>query len=134
MKMVKGVDHVGILVKSIDDTTKIYQDLFGAKSGKVETIADQGIKSVLVDVGGPAKLELLEPLPGSGMEKALEKTGGGLHHIAFAVDDVDKELDSLGIKGVALISKKALAAPGVKYAFIHPKATSGILVELTQEV
>ena len=132
--MIKGLDHVGILVRSLDEAVQIYQNLFSAKTGKVETTADQGVKSVLVDIGSAGKLQILEPLPESSMAKLLEKRGGGLHHICFEVDNIEQELDSLANKGVELINKKAHLALGVKFAFVHPKSAGGILVELCQKV
>ncbi len=130
--MVKGVSHVAILVRNLDETLQLYQNLFNAKPGKVETVTEQGVKSVLVDMGGTTKLEILEPLPGSAMAKALEKRGEGLHHISLEVDDVDQALDLLASKGVELIDKKARRGLEGMIAFVHPKSTRGVLLELCQ--
>jgi len=130
--MVKGVNHIGILVRNLDETLQLYQDLFGAKPGKIETVAEQGVKSVMVDVGGTTKLEILEPIPGSGMAKTLEKRGEGLHHISFEVDNIDQALNSLASKGVELIDKKARRGLEGMIAFVHPKSTKGVLAELCQ--
>ena len=132
--MVKGVGHIGILVRSLDETLQLYQDLFGAKPGKVETVAEQGVKTVLVDMGGTTKLEFLEPLPESNMAKALEKRGEGLHHICLEVDNVDQSLDSLASKGVELIDKKARRGLEGMIAFVHPKSLKGVLIEVCQTV
>jgi methylmalonyl-CoA epimerase len=132
--MVKGVGHIGILVRNLDETLQLYQDLFGAKPGEVETVAEQGVKTVLVDVGGTTKLEFLEPLPESNMAKALEKRGEGLHHICLEVDNVDQSLDSLASKGVELIDKKARRGLEGMIAFVHPKSLKGVLIELCQTV
>jgi len=130
--MVKGVNHIGILVGNLDETLQLYQDLFGAKPGKIETVAEQGVKTALIDMGGATKLEIMEPLPGSGIAKALEKRGEGLHHISFEVDDVNQSLDSLASKSVELIDKKARRGLEGMIAFVHPKSTKGVLVELCQ--
>lgn len=132
--MVKGVGHIGILVRNLDETLQLYQDLFGAKPGKVETVAEQGVKTVLVDMGGTTKLEFLEPLPESNMAKALEKRGEGLHHICLEVDNVDQSLDSLASKGVELIDKKARRGLEGMIAFVHPKSLKGVLIEVCQTV
>jgi len=132
--MVKGVGHIGILVRNLDETLQLYQDLFGAKPGKVETVAEQGVKTVLVDMGGTTKLEFLEPLPESNMAKALEKRGEGLHHICLEVDNVDQSLDSLASKGVELIDRKARRGLEGMIAFVHPKSLKGVLIEVCQTV
>ena len=131
--MVKGVDHIGILVGNLDETLQLYQNLFGAKLEKLETLPDRGVKAAIIDVGGTTKLEILEPLPGSNMAKTLEKRGEGIQHIALSVDDVNQGLDNLSEKGVELIDKKA--RPGLEgmVAFMHPKAVKGVLVELCEK-
>jgi methylmalonyl-CoA epimerase len=131
--MVKGVLHIAVLVKSLDEALRIYQDLLGAKPGEIETVPEQGVKTVLVDVGGATKLEFLEPLPGSGMAKTLEKRGEGLHHISLEVDNINRELNSLVGKGVELIDKKARKGVEGMIAFIHPKSLKGVLIELCQK-
>ena len=130
--MVKGVNHIGILVRDLDETLLLYQDLFGAKPGKIRTVAEQGVKTVLVDMGGVTKLEIMEPLPESNMAKVLEKRGEGLHHISFEVGDINQVLDSLASKGVELIDKKARHGLEGAIAFVHPKSLKGVLVELCQ--
>ncbi|MBN2186667.1 MAG: methylmalonyl-CoA epimerase [Dehalococcoidia bacterium] len=130
--MVKGIAHIAVLVKNLDETLQLYQDLFGAKLGKTETLPEQGVKTAMVDLGGATKLEILEPLPGSNMAKVLEKRGEGIHHICLEVDNTDKELDSLAGKGVDLIDKKARRGVEGMVAFIHPKSLKGVLVELCQ--
>jgi len=132
--MAKKVDHIGILVSNLDEAVKLYEDCFGAEVDKVETISGQGVKAAILSLGQGAKLELLEPLPGSNMDKVLEKRGEGLHHITFEVDDVDNEISRLSEKGVDLIDKKS--RPGLEgmVAFIHPKSLRGVLVEFCQKI
>ena len=132
--MVKGVDHIGILVRSLDETAKLYGDLFGAKLGEVKTVADQGVKVGMLSFPVGAKLELLEPLPNTRIAEALEKRGEGVQHICFEVDKIDPELASLANKGVELIDKKARRGVEGMVAFMHPKSLKGVLVELCERV
>jgi len=129
----RRVDHIGILVSNIDEAMKLYRDCFGAEVGKIETLAERGVKAAILSFGQGANLELLEPLPGSNMAKILEKRGEGLHHITFEVDDVDKELGRLSEGGIELIDKKARPGFEGTVAFIHPKSLRGVLVELCQK-
>ena len=131
--MAKQVDHIGILVSKLDEAIKLYKDCFGAEVDKIETISKQGVKAAILSLSQGAKLELLEPLPSSNMANVLEKRGEGLHHIAFEVNDVDKELSRLSERGIELVDKKS--RPGLEgmVAFIHPKSVRGALVELCQK-
>ncbi len=132
--MAKRIDHIGILVSNLDEAIKLYEDCFDAEVDKIETLAEQGVKAAVLSLRQGANLELLEPLPGTNMAKALEKRGEGLHHITFEVDDVDKELGHLSEQGIELIDKKS--RPGLEgiVAFIHPKSLRGVLVELCQKI
>jgi methylmalonyl-CoA/ethylmalonyl-CoA epimerase len=131
--MANRIAHIAVLVSNLDEALKLYEGLFGTKLDKSETVSQQGVKAAILSLADGAKLELLEPLPGSNMARMLEKRGEGLHHIAFEVDNVDQELIRLSEKGVELIDKKS--RPGVEgmVAFIHPKSIRGVLVELCQE-
>jgi methylmalonyl-CoA/ethylmalonyl-CoA epimerase len=131
--MANKVDHIGILVSNLDEAIKLYEDCFDAEVDKVETISEQGVKAAVLSFAQGAKLELLEPLPGSNMAKVLEKRGEGLHHITFEVDNVDNELSRLFRRGIELVDKKA--RPGLEgmVAFIHPKSIRGVLIELCQK-
>ena len=132
--MAKRVDHIGILVSNIDEAIRLYEDCFDAEVDKIETLAEQGVKTAILSLRQGANLELLEPLPGTNMAKVLEKRGEGLHHITFEVDDVDKELSHLSELGIELIDKKS--RPGLEgmVAFIHPKSLRGVLIELCQKI
>jgi len=132
--MAKRVDHIGILVSNLDEAMKCYQDYFDAEVDKIETISEQGVKAAILSLAQGAKLELLEPLPGSNMAKVLEKRGEGLHHITFEVDDIDKELSRLSKRGIELVDKRS--RPGLEgmVAFIHPKSVRGVLVEICQKI
>lgn len=131
--MANRIAHIAILVSNLDEAVKLYEDLFGTKLDMSKTVSEQGVKAAILSLADGAKLELLEPLTGSNMARMLEKRGEGLHHIAFEVDNVDKELDRLSEKGVELIDKKS--RPGVEgmVAFIHHKSIRGVLTELCQE-
>jgi methylmalonyl-CoA epimerase len=133
--MIKRIDHVAIVVRNLDEVVQFYDKLFGFKPARIETISDQGVRSALIPVGEGGEIEILEPIdPQGGIAKFLEKKGEGLHHISFEVDDVDHELESMAAKGVELIDKKARAGMAGKIAFLHPKSTKGVLIELTQKV
>ena len=132
--MAKKVDHIGILVSNLDEAIKLYRNCFDAEVDKIETISEQGVKAAILSLAQGAKLELLEPRPGSNMAKVLEKRGEGLHHITFEVDDIDKELSRLSKRGIELVDKRS--RPGLEgmVAFIHPKSVRGVLVEICQKI
>lgn len=132
--MAKKVDHIGILVSNMDEAIKLYECCFGAEVDKTETVSEQGVKAAILSLAQGAKLELLEPLPGSNMAKVLEKRGEGLHHITFEVDDVEKEISRLSEEGIELIDKKSRRGLEGMVAFIHPKSVRGVLVELCQKI
>ncbi|MBE0431538.1 MAG: methylmalonyl-CoA epimerase [Dehalococcoidia bacterium] len=131
--MAKRVDHIGILVSNLDEAIKLYEDCFGVEIEKIETVQEQGVKAAVLALAQGARLELLEPLPGSNMAKVLEKRGEGLHHITLEVDDVDKELGRLSER-VELIDKKPRRGLEGMVAFIHPKSLRGVLIELCQKI
>ena len=130
--MVIGIGHVAILAGNLDETVNLYRKLFGATSSEVKAIAEQGVKTAMLDIGG-GKLEILEPLPGSGMEKILEKRGEGIHHICLEVDNIEQTLEFLAGEDMNLIDQKARRGLEGMVAFIHPKSTKGVLIELCQK-
>ena len=132
--MAKEVDHIGILVSNLDEATKLYQDCFGARIEKTETLPERGVKATVLSLEQGTRLELLEPLPDTNMAKVLERRGEGLHHITFEVADIDSELNRLAGMGMELIDKKS--RPGLEgmVGFIHPKSLRGVLIELCQKV
>ncbi|MBI2909163.1 MAG: methylmalonyl-CoA epimerase [Chloroflexi bacterium] len=130
--MIKRVNHIAIAVKNIEETAALYRDVLGLNPGEVHTVPDQGVKAVMIPIGD-GEIELIEPLsPDSGVGKFLENKGEGIHHICLEVDDVDKELASLGGKGVSLIDKVGRAGLAGKVGFVHPRSTKGVLFELAQ--
>lgn len=131
--MVKKVDHIGLLVRSLDETARLYRDLFGATLGEVKIVADQGVKVGMLSFASGTKLELLEPLPDTKIAAILEKRGEGVQHVCFEVANIEQELASLADKGVELIDKKSRRGVEGLVAFIHPKSVTGVLVELCQK-
>jgi methylmalonyl-CoA/ethylmalonyl-CoA epimerase len=131
--MAKRVDHIGILVSNLDEAIKLYEDCLGVVVDKIETVSEQGVRAAILSLAEGAKLELLEPLPGSNLARVLEKRGEGLHHITFEVDDVDKELSRLS-ELVELIDKKPRQGLEGLVAFLHPKSLRGVLIELCQRI
>lgn len=132
--MLKRIDHVAIAVKNVEEAAAMFDNLFGIKPAKRETVPDQGIKAVVIHIGD-TEIEFIEPIdPNTGVAKFLESKGEGIHHICFEVDDTDAELQRLEAKGVKLIDKKGRKGLAGKIGFIHPKSVSGVLTELAQKV
>ncbi len=129
----KAINHIGIAVKSIDAHREFYEKSLGATFEGVEIVADQKVKVGFFKVGD-VRLELLEPTdPTSTIAGFIEKKGEGLHHIAYTVDNIQKRLDDLKAGGVKLIDEKPRAgAHHTQIAFLHPKASCGVLTELCE--
>ncbi len=127
------IDHLGIAVNSIDDGKAFWSDVLGLKFEGAETVEEQKVTTAFFPVG-ESEVELLESTsPDGPVAKYIEKKGAGIQHIAFRVDDIEKALDELKEKGVKLIDEKPRkGAGGAKIAFLHPKATGGVLVELCE--
>ena len=125
------IEHLGIAVKSIEEQLPYYEQVLGVKCYNIEEVADQKVKTAFFKVG-QTKIELLEPTSEeSTIAKFIEKRGEGVHHIAFAVPDVQEALNEAESKGVQLIDKAPRGgAEGLKIAFLHPKSTNGVLTEL----
>ena len=130
--MVKGIGHIAVLASNLEETVRRYRELLGVPAGEVTTMPEAGVKVAVLDVGGETGLEVLEPLPRSNLEKVLKERGEGIHHICFNVDDIDGELERLADRGVNLIDRKARRGLEGRVAFIHPRATGGVLIELCQ--
>jgi len=125
------IEHVGIAVKNLKESIKYYEGVLGLKCYSVEEVKDQKVKTAFF-MAGQTKIELLESTDAEGpIGKFLEKKGEGIHHLAFAVDDVKEALNEAGEKGVQLIDKQPRkGAEGLDIAFLHPKSTFGVLTEL----
>lgn len=128
---ISHIEHIGIAVANLDEAIAYYQDTLGLKCYAVEEVADQKVKTAFFKVGD-TKIELLESTDPEGpIGKFIEKKGPGVHHLAFAVDNVNKALTDVEAKGVRLIDKeKRKGAEGLSIGFLHPKSTLGVLTEL----
>lgn len=127
------IEHIGIAVKDLQESIKYYEDVLGLKCYGIEEVKDQKVKTAFFQVG-QTKIELLESTDPEGpIGKFIEKRGEGIHHIAFAVTDLEKNLGELEAKGVRLIDQKPRkGAEGLDIAFLHPKSTFGVLTELCE--
>ena len=132
--MIKKIEHLGIAVNSIKESIKTFETLLGTNCYKIEEVASEGVKTAFLQVG-ESKIELLEATnPDSPIAKFLDKKGRGIHHIAFDTSDIEKEIERLTKEGFELIHKTPKdGADGKIIAFLHPKSTEGILVELCQD-
>lgn len=131
--MVIKIDHIGIAVSDLAETLKVYTDALGLTLHGTETVEEQKVKTAFLPVGD-SEIELLESTaPDGPIGKFIETRGQGIQHIALRVDDIEAALAELKAKGVRLIDEKPrYGAGGAKIAFLHPKATNGVLIELCQ--
>jgi methylmalonyl-CoA epimerase len=129
--MLKGVNHIGIAVKSLDEAIKAYGDgLGGEVDHEIHRSADMAAQMVAV---GETKLEFMEPAgSGGGIAKFLESRGEGIHHVCIEVDDIVKTMKDLADKGYRMIDKEPRQGLEGKVAFVHPKSMNGVLVELVE--
>ena len=132
--VVRGLHHVAIVVPSIEEARRTYVDALGMSAGEPEYVEDQKV-NVLVCLAGEQRIELVEPaVPDSPVSNFLAKRGGGLHHLAYLVDDVAEAIGKLKAAGLRLIDEEPRpGAHGTRIAFVHPKATGGVLTELVEE-
>ncbi len=130
----KRVDHIGIAVKNLDEAVKFYESL-GFKATGYEVVAEQKVKVAFLPCGD-SELELLESTePDGPIARFIEKNGPGIQHVAIRVDDIEKALEELKAKEVRLIDQvPRYGAGNARIAFVHPKATGGVLLELTQRM
>jgi methylmalonyl-CoA/ethylmalonyl-CoA epimerase len=132
--VVRGLHHVAIAVESLTEARKAYEGALGLAASAVEHVEDQKV-NVLVLRAGAQRIELVEPAaPDSPISAFLRKRGGGLHHLAWKVDDVAAAIARLESAGVRMIdSAPRPGAHGTRIAFVHPKSTGGVLMELVEE-
>ena len=132
--MNKKIDHIGIAVKDLKSTQKIFETIFNTKASKVEIVESEKIKTVFLKAG-ESKIELLEDLNKNGViNNFIEKRGQGIHHLAIEVKDIKKELKRLKVKGFSTInSTPSKGAHGKLISFLHPKETGGVLIEICQK-
>ena len=131
--MVEKIDHIGIAVKSIKKTSELLSNILGLKVTGEEIVEEQKVKVAFLPLGD-SELELLESTSPEGpIARFIEKKGEGIQHIAFRVDNIEKALEKLKKEGVRLIDEKPrYGAGGAKIAFLHPKDTNGIFIELSE--
>lgn len=129
----RRLDHIGIAVSSIDDALPIYRALGLEESGR-ETVSSQGVVTAFLPLG-ETRLELLEPTgPDTPIARFLAKRGPGVHHLCFAVDDLEDALKDLTSRGFRLVNETPVpGADGKRIAFLHPSAGHGVLIELSEE-
>lgn len=131
---ISHIEHLGIAVKSLEEAIPYYENILGLKCYSIEEVADQKVKTAFFKVG-QTKIELLEPTSeDSTIAKFIEKRGEGIHHMAFAIEDgVANALAEVEAKGVRLIDKAPRkGAEGLNIAFLHPKSTCSVLIELCE--
>ena len=133
--MIKKIEHLGIAVESIKDSLPVFEALLNNKSYKTEIVESEYVKTAFINIG-ESKIELLEAThQNSAIAKFLEKNRSGFHHLAFDVDDIEEEIIRLESEGFKFIhSSPKKGADNKRIAFLHPKSTNGILIELCQEI
>ena len=133
--MIEKIEHIGIAVKNLDEANKIYEQLLGTPPYKMETVDSEGVNTSFFK-SGESKVELLEATKDeSAIAKFIAKKGEGIHHIAFAVKDIHKEIKRLKEDGYAIINESPKKGADNKLVcFVHPKNTKGVLIELCQEI
>ena len=131
--MLSAIDHIGVAVEDLDAAITVHQDTLGMTLVHRETVTEQGVEAVLLDVGD-SHVELLQPLgPDTAVGKFLARRGPGLHHVAYRVDDVEDALRRLSAAGVRLIDERPRTGiRNSRVAFVHPAATGGVLTEIVQ--
>ncbi|WP_375252847.1 methylmalonyl-CoA epimerase [Dokdonia donghaensis] len=129
------IEHIGIAVKNLEEGNSLYEKLLGVPHYKIEEVASEGVRTSFFKTG-PNKIELLEATnDDSAIAKFIEKKGEGIHHIAFAVENIVEEMERLKKEGFIILNEKPKKGADNKLvAFIHPKTAGGVLIELCQEI
>ncbi len=128
------IEHIGIAVKDLGESIRFYEEVLGLKCYNIEEVTDQKVRTAFFRVG-QVKVELLESTSDDGpVAKFIEKRGEGVHHIAFAVNNIDQALEHARKRGVQLIDQQSRkGAEGLDIAFLHPRSTHGVLTELCED-
>lgn len=131
----RKIEHIGFAVKNLKESNTLFQKLFGKDHYKIEEVESEGVNTSFFKLG-ETKIELLEATkPESAIAKFIEKRGEGIHHIAFDVEDIEAEMERLKSEGfIVLNDKPKKGADNKLVAFLHPKSTNGVLVEICQEI
>ena len=127
------IDHIGVAVEDLDESIAVYRDRLGMREQHRETVEEFGVEAALLEIGG-AHVELLTPVQsGSAVARFLERSGPGMHHVAYRTDDIDDALEQLRNAGVRLIDDQARTGiRDSRVAFVHPKSTGGVLTEIVE--
>ena len=127
------IDHIGVAVEDLDAAIALYEESFGMELAHRETVESQGVEAVLLDVGD-GHVELLSPLgPDTAVGKFIAKRGKGLHHVAYATDDIDATLERLAAAGIELVdSEPRVGIRDSRVAFLKPSSTGGVLTEIVE--
>ena len=127
------IDHIGVAVEDLDEAIALYEQRLGMPVQHRETVEEQGVEAVLLGVG-QSHVELLRPLsPDTAVGRFLERSGPGLHHVAYGTDDIQSALDDVRSAGLQLIDEQPrIGIRGSRVAFLHPKSTGGVLTELVE--
>ena len=133
--MIKKIEHVGIAVKDLEKSNKLFKKLLGQASYKMETVESENVATSFFKIGGQ-KIELLKSTSeNSSISRFLERRGEGMHHLALHVEDIPKEIQRLENEGFSFVSKTPVkGADNKMIVFLHPKTTNGVLIELCQEI
>jgi methylmalonyl-CoA/ethylmalonyl-CoA epimerase len=133
--MMNKIEHLGIAVKNLEESNFLFEKLLGVSPYKEEFVESEGVKTSFFK-NGPNKIELLEATnPNSPIAKFIEKKGEGIHHVAFEVEDIESEIKRLQKEGFIVLNEKPKKGADNKLvAFLHPKSTNGVLIELCQEI
>jgi len=131
---ISHIEHIGIAVKNLEESIRFYEDVLGLECYAIEEVADQKVRTAFFKIG-QTKVELLESTDPEGpIGKFIEKKGEGVHHMAFAVKGIEDALARMDEKGIRLIDKEPRkGAEGLDIAFLHPKSTHGVLMELCED-
>lgn len=131
----RKIEHIGIAVKSIEESNQVFEKLFGVPAYKQEKVETEGVKTSFF-MTGPNKIELLEATNSeSPIAKFIDKKGEGIHHIAFDVENIYEEIERLKKEGFIILNEiPKKGADNKLVAFLHPKSTNGVLIELCQEI
>jgi methylmalonyl-CoA/ethylmalonyl-CoA epimerase len=127
------IDHIGVAVEDLDRAVTLYRDRLGMAEQHRETVEDQGVEAVLLEIG-EGHVELLSPVgPGTALGRFLDRHGPGMHHVAYRTDDIDAALKGAREAGLRLIDDEPrVGIKGSRVAFLHPKSTGGVLTELVE--
>ena len=134
--MPKRIDHVAIIVRNIEQALAFYRDTLGITPSEIKEVPTEQVRIAFLPMGGPggSEIELIEPtVPGSTLTKYLEKRGEELHHICLEVDNIDEALQEMKDRGAPVLDQQPRVAAEGRAIFLHPKGTSGVLLELIEK-